>query len=112
EAYVDAAKEYPFQSVRESANGQAAWVLREPVGVVAGVAPWNVPLSQSMQKLVPALLAGCTIVLKPSPETPLDSYLLAQLVQNAGFPPGVVNIVPADRDVSEYLISHSGVNKV
>lgn len=112
EAYVDAAKEYPFQSVRESANGQAAWVLREPVGVVAGVAPWNVPLSQSMQKLVPALLAGCTIVLKPSPETPLDSYLLAELVQNAGFPPGVVNIVPADREVSEYLISHPGVNKV
>src|SRR5438067_3722009 len=111
EAYVDTARTYPFEEVRRSANGQAL-VLRQPVGVVAGVVPWNVPLSLTMQKLVPALLTGCTIVLKPSPETPLDAYIVARLLQAAGCPPGVVNIVPAGREVSEYLISHSGVNKV
>ena len=65
-----------------------------------------------MQKLVPALLTGCTIVLKPSPETPLDAYLVARLLEEAGCPPGVVNVVPADREVSEYLVTHPGVDKV
>ncbi len=111
DGYIEAAIRYPFRSVRRSEHGQAL-VLREPVGVVAGVVPWNVPLSLTMQKLVPALLTGCTIVLKPSPETPLDAYVVARLLEEAGFPPGVVNIVPADREVSEYLISHPGVDKV
>ncbi|MGW2651556.1 aldehyde dehydrogenase [Streptomyces sp. NPDC001393] len=111
EGYIEAASRYPFRSVRRSEYGQAL-VLRQPVGVVAGVVPWNVPLSLTMQKLGPALLTGCTIVLKPSPETPLDAYVVARLVEEAGFPPGVVNIVPADRDVSEYLISHADVAKV
>ncbi|MEZ2392107.1 aldehyde dehydrogenase [bacterium RCC_150] len=111
EGYIEAATAYPFRSVRHSEYGHAL-VLREPVGVVAGVVPWNVPLSLTMQKLVPALLTGCTIVLKPSPETPLDAYFVARLLEEAGCPPGVVNIVPADRDVSEYLISHPGVDKV
>src|SRR2546427_577735 len=110
EGYPDAAARYPFRSVRRSEHGQAL-VLRQPVGVVAGVVPWNVPLSLTMQKLVPALLAGCTIVLKPSPETPLDAYVVARLLQEAGCPSGVVNIVPAGRDVSEYLVSHPGVAK-
>lgn len=111
EGYIEAARQYPFRSVRRSEHGQAL-VLREPAGVVAGVVPWNVPLSLTMQKLAPALLTGCTIVLKPSPETPLDVYVVARLLEEAGCPPGVVNIVPADRDVSEYLISHPGVAKV
>ncbi len=111
ESYVETAKTYPFEELRHSSNGHAL-VLREPVGVVAGVTAWNVPLSLTMQKLVPALLAGCTIVMKPSPETPLDAYIVARLLQEAGCPPGVVSIIPADRDVSEYLISHPEVNKV
>ena len=111
ESYVETARTYPFEAVRHSSNGHAL-VLREPVGVVAGVTAWNVPLSLTMQKLVPALLAGCTIVMKPSPETPLDAYVVARLLQEAGCPPGVVSFIPADRDVSEYLVSHSGVNKV
>jgi len=65
-----------------------------------------------MQKLVPALLTGCTLVLKPSPETPLDAYIVGRLLEEAGCPPGVVNIVPAGREVSEYLVSHPGVAKV
>jgi aldehyde dehydrogenase (NAD+) len=111
EAYVDVAATYPFRDVRRSRNGQAL-VVREPVGVVAGVVPWNVPLSLTIQKLVPVLLTGCTVVLKPAPETPLDAYLVAHLLSEAGVPPGVVNVVPAGREVSEYLISHPLVSKV
>jgi betaine-aldehyde dehydrogenase len=111
EAYLEIAAQYPFRSLRTSSYGHAL-ILREPVGVVAGIVPWNVPLSLTMQKLVPALLTGCTLVLKPSPETPLDSYLVARMLEKAGCPPGVVNIVPAGREVSEYLVSHPGVNKV
>ena len=70
------------------------------------------PASLTAQKIVPALLTGCTIVLKPAPETPLDAYLRGRLLEEAGFPPGVVNVVPADRAVSEYLVSHPGVAKV
>ncbi len=111
DAYLETAETYPFRSVRRSWNGQAL-VTREPVGVVAAVVPWNVPASLTVQKVVPALLAGCTVVLKPAPETPLDAYLMAQLFSEAGLPPGVLNIVPADREVSEYLVSHPRVNKV
>ncbi|MGI5423859.1 aldehyde dehydrogenase [Streptomyces sp. CA-179760] len=111
DGYIEAATRYPFRSIRRSEHGQAL-VLRNPVGVVAGVVPWNVPLSLTMQKLAPALLTGCTIVLKPSPETPLDAYVVARLLEEAGCPPGVVNIVPADREVSEYLIGHPGIAKV
>ena len=111
EAYLDAAAEYPFRSIRHSKVGQAL-VTRDPVGVVAAVVPWNVPLSLALQKLAPALVTGCTVVLKPAPETPLDAYLVARLLSEAGLPPGVVNVVPAEREVSEYLISHPDVAKV
>ncbi len=87
-------------------------VRREPAGVVAAIMPWNVPQFATMTKLAPALVAGCTVVLKPAPETPLDSYLLADLIQEADIPAGVVNIVAADRQASEYLVSHPGVDKV
>ncbi|MET3934653.1 aldehyde dehydrogenase [Arthrobacter sp. OAP107] len=111
DAYLETAETYPFRTVRRSANGQAL-VTRAPIGVVAAVVPWNVPASLTAQKLVPALLAGCTVVLKPAPETPLDAYFMARLLSEAGVPPGVVNVVPAGREVSEYLVSHPGVNKV
>src|SRR5690606_38178646 len=87
-------------------------VRREPVGVVAAVVPWNVPQFVTMTKVAPALLAGCAIVLKPAPETPLDAYLLAEMAQEAGVPAGVLNIVPAGREVSEHLVSHPGGDKV
>ncbi len=111
DGYLDVAASYPFRALRRSRNGQAM-VVRGPVGVVAAVVPWNVPLSLTIQKLVPALLTGCTVVLKPAPETPLDAYLVARLLDEAGLPPGVVNVVPAGREVSEYLISHPLVSKV
>jgi aldehyde dehydrogenase (NAD+) len=87
-------------------------VRREPVGVVAAIVPWNVPQFTIMTKLPAALVAGCTVVLKPAPETPLDAYLLAELIDQADLPPGVVNIVPAGREPGEHLVSHSGVDKV
>lgn len=111
EAYLDAAVEYPFRTIRHSRVGQAL-VTKGPVGVVAAVVPWNVPLSLTLQKLTPALLTGCTVVLKPAPETPLDAYVVARFLVDAGLPPGVVNVVPADREASAYLISHPDVAKV
>ncbi|AQZ69189.1 Aldehyde dehydrogenase [[Actinomadura] parvosata subsp. kistnae] len=87
-------------------------VRREPVGVVAAVVPWNVPQFVTMTKVAPALLAGCTIVLKPAPETPLDAYLLAEWAAEAGVPAGVLNIVVAGREVGEHLVAHKGVDKV
>ncbi len=87
-------------------------VRREPVGVVAAIVPWNVPQGVIAVKLAPALVAGCTVVLKPAPETPLDSYLLAEMVEEAGIPPGVVNIVAAGRETGEHLVRHPGVDKV
>ena len=70
-----------------------AYTLREPVGVVGQIIPWNFPLMMAAWKIAPALAAGCTIVLKPAEQTPLSALRLGQLIQEAGFPPGVVNIV-------------------
>ena len=87
-------------------------VRREPVGVVAAIVPWNAPALLTSFKLAPALAAGCTLVIKPSPETALDSALLAEAVLEAGIPAGVVNIVPGGRQAGEHLIAHPGVDKV
>jgi aldehyde dehydrogenase (NAD+) len=87
-------------------------IRREPVGVVAAIAPWNVPQMTIISKLAPALVAGCTIVVKPSPETPLDGLLMAEWIDQAGLPEGVVSVLPADREVGEYLVSHPGVDRV
>lgn len=111
DTYIDLADRYPWTSLRRSTRASAL-VRRAPVGVVAAVIPWNTPQLIAMLKLAPALLAGCTVVLKPAPETPLDSFLLGEMIQEAGIPDGVVNIVSADRDVSESLVTHPGVDKV
>jgi aldehyde dehydrogenase (NAD+)/betaine-aldehyde dehydrogenase len=87
--------------------------LREPVGVCAQIVPWNYPLSLATWKLAPALAAGCTVVLKPDPATPLTALRLAELATDVGIPPGVVNVVPGDGPTTgAYLVSHSGVDKV
>ncbi|WP_205471472.1 aldehyde dehydrogenase [Nocardioides sp. SYSU D00038] len=112
EAFLAIAREFPWESERPGALGAPVVVRHEPVGVVAAIPPWNVPQFTIMSKLVPALLAGCTVVVKPAPETPLDAYLLAELLQDAGVPDGVVNIVAAGREVGEHLVAHPGVDKV
>jgi acyl-CoA reductase-like NAD-dependent aldehyde dehydrogenase len=108
---VSTAREFTFESRGQGLLGP--YVLRhEPVGVVAAVVPWNAPLFAAATKLGPALLAGCTVVLKPSPETPLDSMVLAEVAAEAGLPEGVLSVLPADREVSEYLVGHPGIDKV
>ena len=92
--------------------GSVGRIVREPVGVVAAIAPWNAPLFSMIIKLAPALVAGCTVIMKPAPETPLEAYILAECVETAGFPPGVINLIAAEREVSDYLVRHPGVDKV
>ncbi|GAB4589744.1 aldehyde dehydrogenase [Nocardia sp. IFM 10818] len=104
-------KEFPWTETRTGMFGTTR-VSREPVGVVAAVIAWNVPIFLAINKLAPALLAGCTIVLKPAPLTPLAANLLADIFTEAGLPEGVLSVLPADAEVSEYLVSHPAVDKV
>jgi aldehyde dehydrogenase (NAD+) len=89
-----------------------AVIRREPVGTVAAVVPWNVPFFLSMLKVAPAMAAGAAVVLKSAPETPLCGYLLAEAADAAGVPPGVLNVLTAAPEASEYLVTHSGIDKV
>ena len=106
DSYVALATQYEWVDTRTGMMGGPVRVRRAPVGVVAAITPWNVPLFIAALKLGPGLLAGCTFVLKPSPETPLDSYPLAEAIIEAGFPEGVINIIPAGRETGEYLVKH------
>jgi aldehyde dehydrogenase (NAD+) len=110
--YAAIAREYPFEEQRIGITGLRSLVLRQPVGVVGAIAPWNAPMLLALLKVIPALAAGCTVVLKPAPETPLDAYLLAECLMEAGVPDGVVNIVAAGREVGEHLVTHAGVDKI
>ena len=111
EFYAQLARTFPFEETRPSMVGSAL-VRQEPVGVAAAIVPWNVPLFTIMLKLAPALAAGCSIVIKPAPETPLDAYLLADVLDEAGVPKGVVSILPGGRQMGEYLVTHPGIDKV
>ncbi|MGX2997461.1 aldehyde dehydrogenase [Streptomyces sp. JNUCC 64] len=111
DAALSVARDFVHEEPRDGASGKLL-VRREPVGVVAAVVPWNVPQFTAAAKLAPALLAGCPVVLKTSPESPLDAYLIAEAAAEAGLPEGVLSILSADREVSEYLVGHPGVDKV
>lgn len=89
-----------------------AYSRREPVGVVAAITPWNFPIVLSMWKIAPALAAGCTLVLKPAPETPLSALRLAELAREVGFPPGVLSVVTGDGRAGAALVEHPDVAKV
>lgn len=108
---IEHARAYPFVEERP-ATGGVARVTREPVGVVAAIVPWNYPTMLGMNKMAPALAAGCTVVAKPSPEAPLDSLVLAQCAVEAGFPPGVLSILVAGREVGEQLVRDPRIDKV
>ena len=87
--------------------------LKEPVGVAAQIVPWNYPLMMATWKLAPALAAGCSVVLKPDPQTPLTAIRLAELASEVGFPAGAINVVPGDGPTTgAYLVRHPGVDKV
>jgi aldehyde dehydrogenase (NAD+) len=111
DCFVGLAADFPFEQSRPGLLGPVL-VRGEPAGVVAAIVPWNVPLFVTMSKFAPAMIAGCTMVLKPAPETPLDAYLLAELATEAGLPEGVLSVVPADREVGAYLVEHRGIDKV
>ncbi|MFD0419486.1 aldehyde dehydrogenase [Streptomyces sp. NPDC127108] len=111
DAAITTARGFTYEEARDGALGRIL-VRREPVGVVAAVVPWNVPQFTAAAKLAPALLAGCPVILKTSPEAPLDAYVLAEIAAEAGLPEGVLSILSADREVSEYLVAHPGVDKV
>jgi aldehyde dehydrogenase (NAD+) len=95
-----------------SAHSASTVVRREPVGVVGAITPWNVPQLVIMPKLAPALLAGCTIVVKAAPESPLDALLLAEIIEEADLPAGVVSILVGGREAGEHLVRHPDVDKI
>jgi acyl-CoA reductase-like NAD-dependent aldehyde dehydrogenase len=111
-AFCDLAQRHQWQETRTGFFGADVLVRKEPVGVVAAIVPWNMPQFLIVTKLVPALLAGCAVVLKPAAESPLDALLLAEMLDQIDLPPGVVTVLPGDGTVGELLVSHPGVDKV
>ncbi|CAN5402407.1 aldehyde dehydrogenase [soil metagenome] len=110
--FADLAENTPTEEVRPGLLGGSTLIRRRPIGVVAGIVPWNFPQALASFKYAPALAAGCTLVMKASPETVLDSMLFAESLEAAGVPAGVINIVPAGREVGAYLVQHPGIDKV
>jgi acyl-CoA reductase-like NAD-dependent aldehyde dehydrogenase len=111
-AFCDLAERHPWQETRAGFFGSDVRIRKEPVGVVAAIVPWNMPQFLIITKLVPALLAGCTVVLKPAPESPLDALLLSEMIDEIGLPGGVFNVVPGNSAVGELLVAHPDVDKV
>lgn len=110
-----------FASLADKAQGRTipiddsvhAFTTRTPVGVVGAIVPWNVPLLTTCLKIGPALAAGCTVVLKPAEQTPVTALVLARIAHEAGFPPGVFNVVPGfGRTAGAHLVAHPDVNKI
>jgi aldehyde dehydrogenase (NAD+) len=113
ESYAALAYSFPFKERRiPQMGGNVGYLVREPVGVVAAIVPWNFPLLLAVHKIAPALLTGCTIVLKLSPEAPTSGYVMGEIAKEVGLPKGVFNVLTADRQVSELLVRHPGVDKV
>ena len=109
--YAGLGADYEFETTRPGMFGPVV-VRREPMGVAAAIVPWNVPMFENVLKLAPAIVAGCAVVLKTAPETPLDAYVLHEILTEAGLPAGVLNIIPGGREVGAYLVTHPGVDKV
>jgi aldehyde dehydrogenase (NAD+) len=100
------------QTIVTSVPNTTSYTVREPVGVVAAITPWNSPLGLLAWKLLPALAAGCTIVIKPSEVTPVSTLRLGELCLQAGFPPGVVNVVTGGIETGAALVTHPGVDLI
>jgi aldehyde dehydrogenase (NAD+) len=120
DAFKDTAKLLELTSLIEEVTptptflpgGDFGLRVREPVGVVAAIVAFNGPLIMAALKVAPALLAGCTVILKSPPESPAEGYILAEIAESIGLPPGVFNVVTADREVSERLVADPRVDKV
>lgn len=109
--YADLAEDFPYDEQRTDGTNTST-VTQAPVGVVGAVTPWNGPLSTPALKVAPALAAGCSVVVKPPPETPLSAYNLADALSEAGLPEGVLSVVPGGRETGAHLVEHPGVDKV
>lgn len=107
--YAQQARDFQFEEPRKGYFGDLV-IRKEPVGVVAAIVPYNGPLFAGMLKLGPALASGSALVLKVPMETPLFGYILAECIEEAGIPAGVISIIAADRGASEHLVSHADVN--
>ncbi len=110
--YASLAESFEFEKPMPQQSGKFGLLVREPVGVVAAIIPWNAPPLLTAYKVAPALLAGCTVVLKASPEAPSAAYAVAAAAQEAGLPPGVLNVLTADRGASEALVRNPAIDKV
>ncbi|MGN6474917.1 MAG: aldehyde dehydrogenase family protein, partial [Mycobacteriales bacterium] len=111
--YADLATTFAWEERAQPTGGGAfGLVVREPVGVVGAIIPWNAPIQLAIYKMAPAMLAGCTVVLKASPEAPGAAYLLAEAAEAAGLPAGVFNVLTADREVSERLVTDPRIDKI
>jgi acyl-CoA reductase-like NAD-dependent aldehyde dehydrogenase len=104
---------FPFEEpATPTAGGKFGLLVREPVGVVGAIIPWNAPIGLIANKVAPALIAGCTVVLKASPEAPGEAYVVAEIAESIGLPPGVLNVLTADREVSELLVRDPRIDKI
>jgi acyl-CoA reductase-like NAD-dependent aldehyde dehydrogenase len=114
EYYAGLADSFPFEERFEHPpmGGRVALLVREPVGVVGAIVPWNAPINIMAYNIAPALLAGCTVVVKSSPEAPGSGYLMAEIAEEIGLPAGVLNVVTADRGPSERLVRNPQVDKI
>lgn len=111
--YARLGREFPFiERHAPTAGGNVGMIVHEPVGVVGAIIPWNAPILMLASKLAPALLAGCTVIAKTSPEAPLEGVLLGEIIEEIGLPAGVVNILMADREESELLVHNPDVDKI
>ncbi|QNG21518.1 aldehyde dehydrogenase [Rhodococcus triatomae] len=109
--YAALASDFEWEQTRTGIFGQTR-VVREPVGVVAAVLAWNVPMFLAVNKLAPALLAGCTVLLKPAPEAPLGVHAIAEIFTEAGVPEGVISVLPGGAETGENLVSHPDIDKI
>lgn len=111
--YASLANSFAFEEEHRTYSGAKQGLLvREPVGVVGAIIPWNGPIALIAFKVAPALLAGCTVVIKASPEAPGHALIMAEIAEAVKLPPGVLNVVTADREASEVLVRHPGIDKV
>ena len=113
QAIIDHAETYPFVEARAPFDGHGeALIVREPVGVAVAIVPWNNPFGIMISKVAAALLAGCTVIMKPSPETPIEAYIIAEAAEAIGLPAGVLNLIPSHRPAADHLVRNPGVDKV
>ena len=110
--YADLADTFEWERPVRPSRGGFGLVVKEPVGVVGAIIPWNAPMGLISMKLAPALIAGCTVVLKTSPEAPGEGYVISEAAEAVGLPPGVLNVLCADREVSELLVRDPRVDKI